>query len=218
MMEFFPKVSTSEYLAFFGLILTALIGFFSVFYARSTYFYSIGSKRDPIEKYKEMEAYYNNFINIPPSQPINVFLKKAAITSVNDGIDLPLEITDCLIKNYMENYFYLISKLKRTWRYFEVKGGLLKCTCSDVEMVLRALGWGTSYIFFGSALSFFIQNFSWYLDTFGKTDYLNTLLTLVMIITIFFTTTLVSLASFLYMLSVKDILHRIEKMNKEKGL
>ena len=99
-------------------------------------------------------------------------LKKTAILSFNDGVDLPLEITDSLTTKYASEYFYLVSKLKRTSRYFEVIDNVISCKYTEKELIKKGISWGVLYLIFGCIAVYLIQNYSWYLETFttGKYD------------------------------------------------
>lgn len=219
MPDLFPSFSVFEYITLFITIMSCLAGIFAAFYTYLSYFLSTNAKKDTGKKYLEIEEYFRNFINIPPSKKTNELLKKTAILSFNDGVDLPLEITDCLIKKYASEYFYLVSKLKRTSRYFEVIDGFIKCKHTEKQLIKMGVVWGILYLIFGCIAVYLIQNYSWYLETFttGKYD-LNFISSYILMTVICSVAAITSLVSIFYIMNVSEVSKIINKINIKQGL
>lgn len=213
MESLLPPFTHSDFISLFGIFTAALIGIFSIFYSRLTYFFSVSTTTLKADiKFQEVKEYYNEFINVPPSKKVNLFLKKNATTRINGGIDLPLEITDCLIKNYASNYFHLIIKLKRTWREFEVVNDLIVCRSSGRQIFMKGVIWFLLYLVFGVLTSFLIDNFNWFLHRQNNAETMNVALNLVLILVVLISASLFSLASILNLIAINEINNILKKV------
>lgn len=219
MPDLFPSFSVFEYITLFLTIMSCIAGIFAALYTYLSYFLSTNSKKDTGKKYLEIEEYYRNFINIPSSIKTNELLKKTAMLSFNDGVDLPLEITDSLTTKYASEYFYLVSKLKRTSRYFEVNDNVISCKYTEKELFKKGAFWGVLYMIFGCFAVYLIQTYSWYLETFstGKSD-LNFISTYILITVICSVVSITSLVSIFHIINVGEVSKIINKINIKKGL
>lgn len=202
-------------LALLGLLIPALLGVYTIVYARKSYMLASTKIKKPVEKYLEIELYYDRFINHPPSKKHNRFLKKAAILSINDGIDIPLDITDVLIEHYAGDYFYLVKRLKLISSNFEVINGNIVCKDSARKIFLEGIGWAVLYIIFGTIFIMLLDG-DCFFKFLGGDPGINEYSLYILILTIFFTAALASIAismSKIYVNEVRDLL--IKKFNKE---
>lgn len=220
MTELFPQYTLGEYVTYFITVTSCLAGILSALYTYLSYLKTNKLKKESDVLNREMQEYYHSFINIPPNKKTNDFLKKGMQISINQGVDLPIDIVDCLIKNYSCNYFDMVSKLKNTHKFFVVKGSQLSCKYNNTELTKMGLLGGLMYLFFGCAAVFVLQHASWFYGAFGGKDGLSSLnisTSLMLLVVCFLVAAIISLTYLMRLFTIKEISAHINRLNNEKG-
>ena len=130
MHEIIPPLTSSDYIGLFSIFMTTLVGLLAVIYGRKSYFVSLKNFKTEKNMYKKAESYIREFVNAHPERKVEPFLKKIASDDLNGGVELPTTITDVLIANYADYYFYLVKSLKTTWKSYKVIDGEIVCIYS----------------------------------------------------------------------------------------
>lgn len=100
-------------------IVSVLVGLVGNYYNKHSYLFNLRLYNKSKNRNEKAKHYYDNYINSPPNQKVSPFLKKIDSDDLNEGVRLPSDFTDFLIKNFPDHYFYLASLLKTTWKNFE---------------------------------------------------------------------------------------------------
>lgn len=220
MTELIPQYTFGEYFTYFIAVTSCLAGIFGALYTYLSYLKTNKLKKDSQALNREMQEYYHSFINIPPSKQTNDFLKKGMQISINQGVDLPINMVDCLIKNYSCNYFDMVFKLKNTHKFFEVKESQLRSKHNNKELLILGLKSGGMYLFFGSAAVFVLQHAGWFYEALGGKEGLSTLnisTSIMLLVVSFLVAAIMSLIFLMRLLIIKDISNQIDKLNDETG-
>jgi len=102
-------------------IIGLLIAIFGVYYSKHSYLLTLKTYEKDKKRTEKAKHYYDTYINIPPTKKISAFLKKIDSDDLNEDVACSSEFTDFIIKNFPDRYFQLISLLKKTSVYFEIK-------------------------------------------------------------------------------------------------
>lgn len=205
MNEMFPPLASSDYIALFSIFVTTFVGLLAVGYGRKSYFVSLKNFETEKNMYKKAEFYIREFINAHPNRKVEPFLKKIASDELNGGVELPTSITDALITNYADYYFYLVKSLKITWKFYKVIDGEIVCVYSKADLLKRAAAYSIVYMVTGCLGFFLITNFSWFLTTYNIGSILNTFSVLILLITSLLVSAMISLSILLRFITIYEM-------------
>lgn len=145
---------TSTSLAIIAIILT----FIGLYYTRNSYLFTLKQFEKDKNRSEKAIHYYQTYINIPPSYKTNSFLKKIDHDELTESISIPSNFTDFIIRNYPDYFFILISLLKHSWKFFELKivdnKEILICTSKYLR--LKQLGYFLLYFILGMSFTLLI--------------------------------------------------------------
>ncbi|MFV5348657.1 hypothetical protein [Acinetobacter soli] len=100
-------------------IVGVLVGLVGNYYNKHSYLFNLRIYNKSKNRNEKAKYYYDNYINLSPNQKVPSFLKKIDSDDLNEGVQLPSDFTDFLIKNFPDHYFYLAALLKKTWKNFD---------------------------------------------------------------------------------------------------
>lgn len=205
MHELIPPLASSDYIGLFSIFMTTLVGLLAVIYGRKSYFVSLKNFETEKNMYKKAEFYIREFVNVHPDRKVNPFLKKIASDELNGGVELPTSITDALITNYADYYFYLVKSLKTTWKFYKVIDGEIVCVYSKGDLLKRAAAFSIVYMVTGCLGFFLIANFSWFLSTYNIGSILNIFSALILLITFLLVSAMFSLSILLRLITIYEM-------------
>ncbi|MDM1330227.1 hypothetical protein [Acinetobacter indicus] len=218
MHEIIPPLTSSDYIGLFSIFMTTLVGLLAVIYGRKSYFVSLKNFETEKNMYKKAEFYIREFVNAHPERKVEPFLKKIASDDLNGGVELPTTITDVLIENYADYYFYLVKSLKTTWKSYKVIDGEIVCIYTNVDLLKRSAAYSVLYLITGSLGFFLIANFSWFLSSYGTGNIINTISTLILLITILFVIAVISLSILMKFMTIHEMSKTLKNCKTQKNL
>ncbi len=94
-------------------VIGLFIAVFGVYYTKHSYLLTLREYEKDKKRSEKAKHYFDSYINIPPNQKVSAFMKKVDSDDLNEGVAIPSEYTDYLIKNFPDRYFHLSSLLKK---------------------------------------------------------------------------------------------------------
>lgn len=217
MHELIPPLASSDYIGLFSIFMTTLVGLLAVIYGRKSYFVSLKNFETEKNMYKKAEFYIREFVNAHPERKVEPFLKKIASDDLNGGVELPTTMTDALITNYADYYFYLVKSLKNHWKFFKVIDGEIVCRYTKMGLLMRALIYIIVYMIVGSLGLFLITNFSWFLSTYNTGNTINAIFILIFLITLLMVFAMLSLAIIMRFMAIYDVSKMLKNCRAQRA-
>lgn len=139
-------------------VIGLFIAIFGVYYTKHSYLLTLKTYEKDKKRSEKAKYYYDSYINIPPNQKVSIFKKKVDSDDLNEGVGIPSEFTDYLIRNFPDQYFHLSALLKKSWKYFEIVEVNTKkiLICKIKYFVLRQIWYFFLYFVYAMGFTFLI--------------------------------------------------------------
>lgn len=202
---------------FWSTITIAIFAFLAtvigVYYTRNAYLLTLKSYEKNKARSDKAKHYYETYINKPPSFRPSEFLKKIDSDELNEGVNLPSEFTDFLIKNHPSKYFYFASRLSKAHQYFifsESKQNP-EILCKIKRIFIRQLFFFALYIVFATLASFLSLFNSRIISSFSDDNFWGILFLLIIVIISFLALMIICLNKTTQLSEVRALKNELKK-------